>query len=248
MNFHEIYLRAVHSPGLITVALVFAVVLAPPGIAAQDPQSPPQPAATTPANQDAVAKAAERRKHFEEEKRRLEESAGAKPNGIGQEVPSAPDQTLFVSPAVVNMLVGESHSFSAFELNGKTITPSVEWSLDNPEIAELHSEGDPTVISKAPGKAILRARLNTRTAEAVITVHDLQKLPNGTILWSSPQIPGFKTKQIVQAVPTATGPDMYTIEQNEKGEQLIRALFGDGRQLWMRKMPSSGPIVNAVPH
>ena len=249
MNFHEIYLRAVHSPGLITVALVFAVVLALPGIAAQDPQSAPQPAATTPANTDAAAKAAERRKHFEEEKRRLEDSAVSQPKGIGAEVPAAdPDQTLFVSPAVVNMLVGESHSFSAFELNGKTITPSVEWTLDNPEIAELHPEGDPTVISKAPGKATLRARIGSRTAEAVITVHDLQKLPTGTILWSSPQIPGFKTKQIVQAVPTATGPDMYTIEQNEKGEQLIRALFGDGRQLWMRKMPDSGPIVNAVPH
>jgi len=236
------------SPGHATHVLALAIVLAVPGLAWQDPHSSAQPAANASANQDAASKAAKRRKHFEEEKLRLEESDGAKPKGIGAEVPSDPDQTLFISPAVVNMLVGESHSFSAFELEGKTITPGVEWTLDNSDVVELSNDGGPTVMSKAPGKATLRARIGSRTAEAVITVHDVQKLPDGTILWSSPGIPGFKTKQIVQAVPTATGPDMYTIEQNEKGVQLIRAMFSDGRQLWMRKMPRTGPIVNAVPH
>lgn len=242
--------RAVHPAALAALALLFAVVLALPRIAAQDPRSAPQPAPIAPANPDAAAKAAERRKHFEEEKRRLEEPAVTPPKGIGPEVPPTdPNQTLFVSPAVVNMLVGESHSFSAFELNGKTITPSVEWSIDNPGIADLHPEGDPTVISKAPGKVILRARFDNRAAEAFINIHDVQTLPVGTILWASPQIPGFKTKQIVQAVPTSRGPDMYTIEQNEKGESLVRAMFADGRQFWMRKMsPNTGNIVDAVPH
>ena len=248
MNFCESLCRTMRFPGQATHVLALAIVLALPALAWQDPQSSPQPAANTSASQDAAAKATERRKHFEEEKRRLEESDSVRPKGIGPEAPSDPDQTLFISPAVVNMLVGESHSFSAFELVGKTVTPSAEWTLDNSDVVELSNNGGPTVISKAPGKATLRARIGSHTAEAVITVHDVQKLPDGTILWSSPQIPGFKTKQIVQAVPTATGPDMYTIEQNEKGEQLIRAMFGDGRQLWMRKMSPSGPVVNAVPH
>jgi hypothetical protein len=239
--------RASRFSGIVTRALGLAVVLAFPGVAAQDPQSAPQTAPPAPANPDAAAKAAERRKHFEEEKRRLEESAVPQPKGVGAEVPPTdPNQTLFVSPAVVNMLVGETHSFSAFELNGKTITSSVEWSIDDPGIAELRSGGDPIVVSKAPGKVILRARLDTRTAEAFINIHDVQTLPVGTILWASPQIPGFKTKQIVQAVPSSTGPDMYTIEENEKGESLVRAMFGDGRQMWMRKM--TGAISNAVPH
>ncbi|MGB8494486.1 MAG: hypothetical protein WCE53_08825 [Candidatus Acidiferrum sp.] len=248
MNFCGSLRRTMRFPGQATHVLALAIVLALPGLALQDQQSSPRPAGTAPADQDAAAKAAERRKHFEEEKLRLEESDGAKPKGIGPEAPSDPDQTLFISPAVVNMLVGESHSFSAFELEGKTVTPSAEWTLDNSDVVELSNNGGPTVISKAPGKATLRARIGSRTAEALITVHDVQKLPDGTILWSSPGIPGFKTKQIVQAVPSATGPDMYTIEQNEKGEQLIRAMFGDGRQLWMRKMSRTGPIVNAVPH
>jgi hypothetical protein len=94
----------------------------------------------------------------------------------------------------------------------------------------------------------LRARIGLRTAEAVITVRDGDKLPDGAILWSVPQIPGFAGKQLVQAVPTANGPDLYSIDQNEQGEQIVRAIFSDGRQLWMRKMPRTGNIVNAVPH
>jgi hypothetical protein len=248
MNTSKTFPCAVRLPHPATVSLVLAFLMALAGFAAQDPQSPLPSAATTPANRDAAAKD-ERRKHFEDEKRRLEESDSAKPKGIGPEVPVDPDQTLFVTPAVVNMLVGDSHSFSAFELEGKTVTASAEWTLDNRDAVELHDDGGPTITSKAPGKVTLRARIDSRTAEAVITVHDLQKLPDGTILWSVPQIPGYKSKQFVQAVPTANGPDLYTIEQNEHGEQLIRALFSDGRQLWMRKMPhDTRRIVNAVPH
>ena len=165
MNFCESLCRTMRFPGQATHVLALAIVLALPALAWQDPQSSPQPAANTSASQDAAAKATERRKHFEEEKRRLEESDSVRPKGIGPEAPSDPDQTLFIFPAVVNMLVGESHSFSAFELVGKTVTPSAEWTLDNSDVVELSNNGGPTVISKAPGKATLCARISSRTAK-----------------------------------------------------------------------------------
>jgi hypothetical protein len=240
--------RAVRLPQQAIRALALAFLLAIPAVAAQAPQFPPANG-DAPANQDAVAKAAARRKHFEEEKRHLEESDSAKPRGIGSQVPASnPNQTLFVSPAAVTILVGDSHEFSAFEIEGKTVTASAEWTVDNLDVITLSNNSGPTVMSKTPGRATLRARIGPRTAEAVITVRDGDKLPYGTVLWSVPQIPGFVGKQLVQAVPTASGPDLYSIDQNEQGEQLVRAIFSDGRQLWMRKMPRTGTNVNAVPH
>jgi hypothetical protein len=248
MIFSWICSHAVRLPRQAIRALVLAFLLAIPAAAPQAPQSPPANMEAAPANQDAEAKAAERRKHFEDEKRRLESDI-PKPRGIGSQVPASnPNQTLFVSPAVVTMLVGDFHEFSAFEIEGKTVTASADWTLDNSDVITLSNNGGPRVTSKTPGRATLRARIGLRTAEAVITVRDGDKLPDGAILWSVPQIPGFAGKQLVQAVPTANGPDLYSIDQNEQGEQIVRAIFSDGRQLWMRKMPRTGNIVNAVPH
>jgi hypothetical protein len=220
--------------------------LAPAEIVAQEPQPSPPFSASETASQEAAMKAAERRKRFEEQKRKLEESDGGKPKGVGAEVGGDPDQTLFISPAVVNLLVGESHSFSAFELEGKTVTESAEWTLEKSESVELSNAAGPTITSKFPGRAILRAKLGSQTAEATITVLEGVTVPDGTTLWSAPKIPGFTPKEMVQAVPTPRGPDLYCIDQNEKGESLVRALTIDGRQMWMRKM--AGSIVKAVPH
>jgi len=183
----------------------------------------------------AAAKAAERKKRFEEDKKRLEDA-----NPSNQQAPPASsDQTLFVTPAVVNMMVGDMHSFSAFDIDGHTVTEKAEWSLSNSYVADL-SGGEPTIVAKDHGTVTLRARIGGQTAEAAITVITGEKFTPGTILWSVPQIPGFKGSQIVQAVPSANGPDLYGIDKSDDGDTLIRALFSDGRQLWMKHYSVSG--------
>jgi hypothetical protein len=110
----------------------------------------------------------------------------------------------------------------------------------------LNDKGQPTIITKQPGKAILRARVGSQSAEASITVLDGDKMPNGTIKWSVPNYPGYKSQKIVQAVPTARGPDLYTVEENVEGKSLVRAWTSEGIFLWIRKFDRR--IVGAIPH
>jgi len=234
---------------VISSLLAFAAF---PQTPAQSPSQAPADSATAAPSQDEAARAAERKKRFEAMKQHLEESAST----ISEVPPADPEQTLFISPAVVNMLVGQSHAFSAFDIDGKTITGSAEWSLSNSYVANLYSAGDPVVFAKDHGTVTIRARVGMHEAEATITVLSSDSLPSGTIIWSIPQIPGYVGKQIVQAMPTATGPALYAVEQGSQGESLIRALTADGRQMWMRRLGpresfagfSPGTSFTVVPH
>ena len=229
-----------------TILVVLAILLAGSARASrpQAPaQQPAQSSGTSNAN-DEAAKAVERKRRFEEHKRRLEEADPSAKSAT--QTPVSADQTLFVSPSVTNMLVGDFRDFCVFDLDGKILTREAEWTIDDPGIATLAGKGDPAITTKQPGKAVLRARVGNQYAEALITVLDGNKLPDGTIKWSVPNFPGYKSKQIVQAVPTNNGPDLYTIEENERGESLIRAWTSEGIFLWQRK--SKQRILNAVPH
>ena len=192
---------------------------------------------------DEAAKAAERRWRFELQKKKLEEG---EPRSIAPETEVSGDQTLFVSPAVTNMLVGEVREFCAFDINGKILTQNAEWTVDDPGVVTLNTKEPPNITTKQQGKAILRARIGSRTAEASITVLEGDSMPVGTIKWSVPGHPGYQGKQIVQAVPRERGPDLYTVEENAEGKSMVRAWTSEGIFLWMRKFDRR--IVNAVPH
>lgn len=193
---------------------------------------------------DEAAKTAERKRRFEEQRKRLEEEKPSSP--IGTETEVSADQTLFVSPSVTNMLVGDIREFCVFDIDGKILTREAEWTIDDSGIVTLNDKGQPTIITKQPGKAILRARVGSQSAEASITVLDGDKMPNGTIKWSVPNYPGYKSQKIVQAVPTARGPDLYTVEENGEGKSLVRAWTSEGIFLWIRKFDRR--IVGAIPH
>jgi hypothetical protein len=229
---------------LLTLRAAAILVFAVAAWATQLPSQQPAQSALGSTASDEAAKAAERKRRFEEQKIRLEEKRPNSPIGAETEVGS--DQTLFVSPSVTNMLVGDVRKFCVFDIDGKILTREAEWTIDDSGIATLNDKGQPTIITKQPGKAVLRARVGSRSAEASITVLDGDKMPDGTIKWSVPNYPGYKSKQIVQAVPTDRGPDIYTVEENAQGKSLVRAWTSEGIILWMRKFDRR--IVGAVPH
>jgi hypothetical protein len=151
---------------------------------------------STDANSDAAAKAAARKKKFEEEKQRLESTEGQHASA-----PTDTQQTLLISPILVNMLVHDTQRFSLFDVQGHNLTAKAEWSLSNSYVADLTTDGVPTITAKDHGTVTVRARVGGVTAESSITVHPGDKLPVGTIRWQAPEVPGFKTTQIIQAVP-----------------------------------------------
>jgi hypothetical protein len=59
-------------------------------------------------------------------------------------------------------------------------------------------------------------------------------------------VPGFTPIQILQAVPTASGPDLYSTQLSSDGTQsVVQALTSDGRQLWQVGLPPLNK--NSVP-
>ncbi|MGO9641986.1 MAG: hypothetical protein ACLP1Y_11855 [Candidatus Acidiferrales bacterium] len=214
---------------------MFALALCLPLISAEPPSLDAQSASTstqsaTP-DTDAAARAAARKRKFEQDEKRLEEGG----NDLEAPAPD-PQQTLFVSPAIVAMLNGEEHSFMVFDIEGHDLTAKAKWSLSNSNIADLATDGVPTVKAKAFGTVTLRARVGTEEGTSELKVYEGSSLPMGTVRWQAPKIPGFSTQKMTPAVPTANGPDIYVTETNAAGQVLLRAFLADGRQLWMRRV------------
>jgi len=99
------------------------------------------------------------------------------------------------------MLAHDTQRFSLFDIEGHNLTSKAEWSLSNSYVADLTTDGVPTITSKDHGTVTVRARVGGLSAEASVTVLPGDKLPIGTIRWQAPTIPGYKTTQIIQAVP-----------------------------------------------
>jgi hypothetical protein len=205
-------------------------------LTAQQPASPAQP--TKPAD-DLAARAAARRAKFDAERRRLEQTE-TKPSNV--------HVTLFISPAKVGMLVGESHSFSVFDVEGNDLTSSAQWSSSDSSVASFDFRGEPAIASQSPGTVTIYASVGDRDAEAIVTVYPGNKMPSGAVQWSLPVIPGYREIEIVRATSTTNGPDMYATDENDQGEHLLRALLSDGRQIWMRKFSAkSVPVKPTTP-
>jgi hypothetical protein len=160
----------------------------------------------TPAS-DAAVKAAERKKGFEEAKKQLENSDGSHANDspASDSNPGSPDD-IAISPVLVNMLIGETQSFSLFDAAGHNLTAKAEWSLSSSYVADLQNNGVPTITSKDAGTVTVHARVGMRSTDATVTVHPGSSLPIGTIRWQAPAVKGFKTVQIIQAVPSSRAP------------------------------------------
>jgi hypothetical protein len=160
----------------------------------------------TPAS-DVAAKAGERRKRFEEAEKRLENSDGSRANDspASDSKPGSPDD-LAISPVLINMLIGETQSFSLFDAAGHNLTGKAEWSLSSSYVADLKNNGVPTITSKDAGTVTVHARVGMRSADATVTVHPGSSLPIGTVRWQAPAVKGFKTVQIIQAMPSSGAP------------------------------------------
>src|ERR1700738_3070272 len=124
--------RVRSAPLKIFCAATLLLLVVPPQFAARQEPSLAQRNSRASDSQDAASKAAaERKKRFDEQKRQLEES------GTSGSWRGDAGQTLFISPALVNMLVGDTHSFGAFDIEGRTLTGSVQWSISNSFVASL---------------------------------------------------------------------------------------------------------------
>jgi hypothetical protein len=160
--------------------------------------------------------------------------------GFAQDPPA-----LMISPAKATMLVGDTRTFRAVGRNGRMRHP-VRWSVSPEHAADLTIQGDEVILeAREPSSAVTLSGYSAGdAAEATIEIRSGPLTP-GTQLWSVAAIPGCKTGKITQAVPTATGPDLYVQEDCPHGT-VIRALTADGRELWRTGLGSQGAHVPAA--
>ena len=123
---------------------------------------------------------------------------------------------------------------------GQPPANNVTWTVSNPSLATITTANPTVLTATAAGTLTLTATSESVSAQAQITISPANTVfPAGTILWSDPPAPGFTAMQIAQAVPTATGPDLYSTSVSADGTQsIIQALQADGEQLWQIQTPA----------
>jgi hypothetical protein len=158
---------------------------------------------------------------------------------VAQDAPA-----LSVVPTKATMLVGETRTFRAVGRDGRS-RHNVRWGVSPEHAAKLTVDGDEaTVRAEEPSSTVVvTAYAESDSSIASIEIRSGPSLPTGTLKWSVSHLPGCKSMNMTQAVPSANGPDIYVEESCPDGAY-VRALTADGRELWRRRMGSAlAPIV-----
>ena len=155
-------------------------------------------------------------------------------------VTEPPPFSLRITPATASIPLGGTQKFTAVDNYGNPRL-DVMWTVDNQSLATIATDEDNAVIvtGVAAGPVTLTASAEGVTAQATITVLSSSSFTTGATIWSvPPPAPGFSVLQLVQAVPSANGPDFYSISLSADGTQsIIQALTADGEQMWQTQVP-----------
>jgi hypothetical protein len=155
-------------------------------------------------------------------------------------------QALTVSPAKATMLVGETRTFRAVGKDGR-MRHNVRWRISPEHVAAIAVNGSEATVQarEASPSVLLTASSEADSADASIEIRPSGDMPAGTVIWSVSPTPGCKAEKMIQAVPSANGPDLYVQETCTDGT-MIRALTADGRELWRQQMGSGGTAPNVA--
>jgi hypothetical protein len=162
------------------------------------------------------------------------------------QAPGPPD-SLQITPATANVMVGGTQRFNAIDNFGNP-RQYVTWTVSNPSLATVTTdENDQAILTGlAAGQVTLTATAETTSGQEQVTILAAGAYPPGTVIWSASPVAGFSPMQLVQAVPTASGPDLYSTQLSADGTtSVIQALTADGRQLWQTPVPALNS--NSVP-
>lgn len=141
----------------------------------QSGSTPSQAAPSAPAD-DAAAKAAERKKRFDEQRKLLESGVVPSKDDRRKRV----DSDLMFSPYAANLLAHEELQFRLYDKGNVEVTSQGSYSAGPTRVANFYIvKGLPTVVAAGPGTATLGVVVGKRYAEATITVYPGDKLPKG---------------------------------------------------------------------
>jgi hypothetical protein len=146
---------------------------------------------------------------------------------------------VIITPEKVTMLVGESRPFRLVDEKG-TMQHDVSWTVSDPDDFQTQTGDEFVITAKKAGDFQIEAWSAAGSAEASVTVVEGQSLRSGTVKWSAGSYEGCKVMQVVPAVPSANGPDIFTTSKCDDGGY-VAAFTSDGIELWRRKIGAAGP-------
>jgi hypothetical protein len=94
---------------------------------------------------------------------------------------------LHVTPGTYLLAIGETRALRAIDDFGEPVT--VSWTSDDPDIAEVDSDGVVTAIGA--GQATITAEAGTLETEVYVVVSSGTSLPVGSTVWSVDPLPGY---------------------------------------------------------
>jgi outer membrane protein assembly factor BamB len=149
-----------------------------------------------------------------------------------------------VSPMLINVQLGEEQPLQLLDARGNELASS-GWSVDNSELADIRQESGHVVLHpKAAGVLHVVALLEGATLTEEIKIWSLE--PRMRIAGPHWVVPSTgRELAALQAAPTADGPDIFTLDQNDKGTY-VRAFTNRGLQMWMWDLPETGGAVELV--
>jgi hypothetical protein len=135
---------------------------------------------------------------------------------------SGQNNTVTLTPNVLNLVVGETHSIQALNPAGQPIT-GLTWTSSDPTVVSLSSDDPPVLSALAAGHVTITA--GTTTADVTVSAG---ALPVGTVIWSSPGN-GSGVTSIVPAVPSPSGvADVFAFQN----DGTVQAITSDGATAW----------------
>lgn len=164
---------------------------------------------------------------------------------IGMPILLAQDtQYVAVNPGIANLVIGQSQRFRIVDQNGR-MQRNVSWTISDREAFAVE-EGDEMVLTaKTAGTYQITGRVSGGSAQADIKIISDRALPTGSVKWSVPSPPGCKTVQIVPAVPSDSGVDVYESSTCPDGTY-VAAYTEDGIQVYRQKVGGPGQAAPQV--
>jgi len=137
-------------------------------------------------------------------------------------------------PASLTLAAHEERPVVVATRSGKA-PARVEWTVSNPAIATVVAHGPSADIKAvAPGRALVTAQVNGRTATTALTVADEPELRFGTTRWAVAPIPGLVPRPLLEASRVDDdGADLFAVDADPmKRFAVVRALNANGGLVW----------------
>jgi hypothetical protein len=131
-----------------------------------------------------------------------------------------------VSPQTLNLLVGQSRTVSVTNASGAAVT-GLQWTTSDSSVVSLSTDDPPVITAIAPGSATVHAGV----VPVAVTVYAGSSLPSGTAPWSLP-LTGSSLLNVVPAVPSSSGVDVFTADFSPAGVGTLSAITSDGQIAW----------------